>query len=382
MNAILRLLDWDTSKILAEKKRTPLDGKPFPLDVDWEAVFKLVKPVDGFEWNLLYDSCDGPEDKPKKEGENWVYVGYCATVNNQEYWTQHDDSGRHVDGIKPVYDEEGRATQWKIYDPANDEKRRKAQEYADALMLSPYFYFIKDTGSCQKPTQERVYRVFVDPEDNTKVSMDYWGNLGSTNAPIYTYILLQDVTDKEHLAKVTVQNGKLVIEEQPFYLSTDDFANCFGELFVISLSDDDTDAEALATTNNKLFDAFKTSSSIVSVQSMRQGYASRRKYIRKDNIVNEFKNVLGRQVDPENFTFGELSEIYRNIIQGFANVVNNTEYTSPKQYSSSYVSVGDFRAVFNGIVDDKIDLSDFTLGDVCNRVNEILLALNNLTERA
>ena len=377
---VLRLLDWDTRDVLAEEEREPI--VPFPLEFDWEQVFKKVEPKDGFEWNLLYDSCDGPEDEPIKEGGNEVYIGYVKSVDLREYWTQHDDSGRHKDGIRELKDGEGRVTGWKIYDPDGEARRKQAQEYADALANSPFFYFLKDVGSCQKPNQERVYRIFVDPDDPTKISSDYWGNLGSTPDKIYSAIYLVDVTDKEHIAKLTIQNGKVTIEEQPFYLSSADFANCFGSLFVIPLDDRDSTSEELAQTNNELLDALKMSYNISEVQALRHDYPSKRNYITIDNIKTEFKNVLNKHLDPENFDFDELRSAYRNIIQDLANTVNNTQHSNPKTSGLKYVTAHDFRSVFSGIVDNKVDLEDFTLEEVCEQVNGIIESLNNLIEGA
>lgn len=379
MAKILRLLDWDTRETLAQETRTPVTPN-FPLAVDWEFVFKEVKPKEGFQWNLLYDSCDTPEDTPQKEGEDEVYIGYAKSVDLREYWTQHDDSGIHIDGIRDLKDENGKKTGWRIYDPAYDEKRRKAQEYADALANSPFYYFIKDTGSCQIPNQERVYRIFVDPEDPTKISSDYWGNLGSTPDTIYSSIYLVDVVDKEHIAKLTIENGKITIVEQPFYLSTADFANCFGPLFITPLDAKDANGEELAETNNNLLDAFKKIYSISEIQAMRRDTPTKRKYITIDNIKAEFKNVLGKQLDPNDFTFGEMSIMYQNIVQDLANTVNNTQYSNPKIGTHNYVSAMDFKAVFAGIVDDKINMTNFTLEEVCRQLNGIVNALNILIE--
>lgn len=379
MSKVLRILDWDTRDVLAQKARTPVTPN-FPLDVDWELVFKEVKPKEGFQWNLLYDSCDTPEDAPQKEGDDEVYIGYAKAVDLREYWTQHDDSGRHIDGIRDIKDENGKKTGWRIYDPASDEKRRKAQEYADALENSPFYYFIKDTGSCQIPNQERVYRIFVDPNDPTKISSDYWGNLGSTPDTIYSSIYLVDVTDKEHIAKLTIENGKVTVKEQPFYLSTADFANCFGPLFITPLDAKDANGEELAETNNNLLDAFKKIYSISEVQAMRRDVPTKRKYITIENIKAEFRNVLGKQLDPNNFTFGDLSIMYQNIVQDLANTVNNTQYSNPSIGTHNYVSAMDFKAVFAGIVDDKINMGDFTLEEVCRQLNGIVNALNILIE--
>jgi len=378
MAKVLRLLDWDTRDVLAEEEREPI--VPFPLEIDWEQVFKKVEPKDGFEWNLLYDSCDGPEDEPIKEGDNEVYIGYVKAVDLREYWTQHDDSGRHKDGIRELKDGEGRVTGWKIYDPDGEARRKQAQEYADALANSPFFYFIKDTGSCQKPTQERVYRIFVDPKDPTKISSDYWGNLGSTPDTIYSSIYLVDVTDKDHIAKLTIENGKITIKEQPFYLSTEDFSTAFESLLISPLDASDADSEDLATTNNNLLDAFKQIYDISEVQALRHTRPSQRKYITLDNIKTEFKNVIGKKLDPENFTFGELSEVYMNIVRDLANTVNNTAYSNPNTSGLPYVSAMDFKAVFKAIVDDKINLTDFTLAEVCRQLNGILDSLNKLIE--
>lgn len=381
MSKILRLLDWDTRDILAEKARTPVTPN-FPLDIDWEDVFKNVKPKDGYQWNLLYDSCDTPDDVPTKEGDNEVYVGYAKSVDLGEYWTQHDNTGRHIDGIRDIKDAEGRKTGWRIYDPALDEKRRKAQEYADALANSPFYYYIKDTGSCQKPNQERVYRIFVDPDDPTKISSDYWGNLGSTPDTIYSSIYLVDVVDKEHMARLTVENGKIRVREQPFYLSTVDFTNCFEPLLIVPLDAKDANSEDLAKTNNGLLDAFKMIYDIAEIQSMRRDVPSKRRYVTIESIRNEFANVLGKQLDPENFTFGELSLMYQHIVQDLANTINNTPRTNPDTSGKKYVSAMDFKAVFAGIVDEKINLKDFTLGEVCQQLNGIVNALNILIEGA
>lgn len=377
---VLRLLDWDTRDVLAEEEREPI--VPFPLEFDWKQVFKKVEPKDGFEWNLLYDSCDGPEDEPIKEGNNEVYIGYVKAVDLREYWTQHDDSGRHKDGIRELKDGEGRVTGWKIYDPDGEARRKQAQEYADALANSPFFYFLKDVGFCQKPNQERVYRIFVDPDDPTKISSDYWGNLGSTPDKIYSAIYLVDVTDKEHIAKLTIQNGKVTITEQPFYLSTADFANCFGSLFVIALDEHDSDGDELAKTNNELLDALKMSYDIGEVRALRRDVPSKRNYITIDNIKTEFKNVLNKRLDPEDFDFDELRETYKNIIQDLANTVNNTQHSNPANSGLKYVTAHDFRSVFSGIVDNKLDLENFTLEEICGQVNGIVKALNNLIEGA
>lgn len=381
MSKILRILDWDTRDVLAEKVRTP-ETANFPLAVDWEGVFKEVKPKDGYHWSLLYDSCDEPTDTPKPEGEDEVYVGYAKAVDLREYWTQHDNTGLHIDGIREGNGVNGIPTGWKIYDPYLDEKRRKAQEYADALANSPFFYYMKDTGSCQKPTQERVYRIFVDPKDPTKISSDYWGNLGSTPDKIYTSIYLVDITDKEHIAKMTMQNGKIVIEEQPFYLSSMDMQNCFDPILWVPLGADDTDSEMLALTNNGLLDAFKKMYNISEIQALRRGPPSKRKYLTVDQIKEGFKDVVGLEMDPDNFTFEKLSDAYKKIIDCVANTINNAQYSNPKTSGARYVSVSDFRSVFSRIVDGKLNLDDFTLEEVCYKLNEIVKALNNLIEGA
>ena len=75
-----------------------------------------------------------------------------------------------------------------------------------------------------------------------------------------------------------------------------------------------------------------------------------------------------------------MSKLYGGIVQDIANTINNTKYSNARTSGLSYMTASDFRTVFGGIVDDKIDLADFTLEEVCQKLNGILRALNNIIE--
>lgn len=373
MAKILRLLDWDTRDVLAQRTRTPVTEN-FPLDVDWELVFKELKPKDGFQWNLLYDSCDTPRDVPQKEGDDEVYIGYAKAVDLREYWTQHDDSGRHIDGIRELKDGEGKLTGWKIYDPVSDERRRKAQEYANALAVSPAFYYIKDTGSCQRPNQERVYRIFVDPSDSTKLSLSYWGNLASTPDVIYTRILLLDAIDRWHLGELTVQNGRIVVSGKEFYLTVGDFVKCFEPLFVIPLDAPSQTPELAAKTNNSILDAFRLVGAVDKVQKMRDSARGKRTYMTLDALRHGFAKNLVRPIELD-FTFEQIVETYSGIVQGLAEAIKSAENFESASERVSASRIGEF---LSALQDWELNLLSFTLEEVVDRLNRLIAALNNL----
>ena len=92
--------------------------------------------------------------------------------------------------------------------------------------------------------------------------------------------------------------------------------------------------------------------------------------------------MVGLKINPDDFTFEQLGEIYKKIIDCIANTINNTQYSNPNTSGAKYVSVHDFRSVFSGIVDGKLNLNDFTLEEVCDSLSGIVKALNNLIEGA
>lgn len=210
MDVRIKLLDWDTNEVLAEETH-PSDAHNFPATLDWKRLFEKVQPKPGFQWHLMLDSCDTPEDKPKIDGDAYAYTGYAKAVNLDEYWTEHDDSGRHIDGIRIGTGTNGIPIGWKIYDPESNRNRERAQECVAALVSSPFYYYMLDTGNCQKPTAEKVYRISVNPEDNTILKIEFWGNLASTRNRIWSRFLIMDSTDKEHVAELTIQNGDIQV---------------------------------------------------------------------------------------------------------------------------------------------------------------------------
>lgn len=211
----LALCDWSDGSVLAKSTHYVLSSVHFPTLSDWDALLAKIPERSGTSAVLLRDSCETYDsvDKSASAMDPIPYRGYAYYVPDKFHWTELDNTSLHKDVLEGD-GKNGLPGGWRLY-VGRDELAAMSDAYVEAILSSPYYYYILDTGSCQKPTQERVYRLFVDPNDTTKVALEYWGNLASTNETVYRRILLKDYYGSGRSAIVTVQNGGVVAVSEP-----------------------------------------------------------------------------------------------------------------------------------------------------------------------
>lgn len=376
----MTIYDWSDGSVLARTSADVLDTVNYPVRADWEILASKIPERSGASAVMMYDSCETYDwyDRSASGLRPVPYRGYAYYVPDQLHWTETDNTSLHKD-ILEGNGENGLPPGWRIYVRNPDDA--EAAEYARALATSPMYYFIKDTGSCMKPTKEMVYRVSVDPDDTTKLRMEYWGNMASTSDIIYSRLYVKDSTDGYHTSSITVQNGNLVVSYVPTYISSNDLFNCFKALLARDIVIADLDSDHLARTTNDIVESFAFLASVDEVRSRRTDRKSNRLYVTAADVKSSFSPIYGRRINVRDFTFNELRRTTYRIVDCVRTMVAKATRTDPEANSGvRYLSVEDVAPAFADILNAILTIEDFTLLKVAKSLNKVLVAIDSFVD--
>ena len=374
----MTLYDWSDGAVLAHASAVVLDGVEWPTMDDWSRLFGEAPERPGTSAVLLDASCDTFDsyDRSASGVVPMPFNGYVYYVPDERHWTELDNTSLHKDVL--VGDGgNGLPPGWRKYVLVPD--LSEVDAYVMALATSPTYYYLRDTGTCARPTKEEVYRVFVDPEDSSRLAIEKWGNLGSTGETVYSRIYLLDATDAQHVSRVSVENGRLVVKFAATYISQNDLRNAFGFLLARDVVAADHDPEHLAMTNNELVAAFRELGQPDKVRNRRDDRKSQRLYVMPEDVKAAFGGLLGRRVDVHNFTFGELRTDYRAIVEGIRTLISKSRRADPEAAGSAkFVASEDGGVAFADILRAVVPVTNFALIQSARALNVIVAALETL----